>query len=277
MFKLFAALAALAISGCAHADQPEVSALRCGDRHTRPEAAAAVAACDRELAAAVNAPLADRVRLHYGRGVALTNTRDLVAAIEALSEVISLDPTHAPAYRLRGYVYWRQRQLDLAMADTQEALRLDPNMAMAYYSRGLIYSLSDQGLDAAIVEVTRAHEIEPENPVFLTTRCRMSHAVGGDLALALADCNRALELRPQHADTHEYRGRVLLQSGRVSEALADFDLALALDPELASARYGRGLARTRLGQDAEGRAEMDAAIAEDETVAALFVTPRQTY
>lgn len=270
----FAALAFLA-AACAHA--PPEQTLRCGDTHTRPQAAAMAAACDRELAAAADAPTAERVRLLYGRSIALTNTRDLDAAIETLSEVVALDAAHARAYRLRGYVYWRQRRFDLAEADTEAALRIDPNMAMAYYSRSLIYSMRAEGLEGAIPQVTRAHEIEPENPVFLTTRCRMRDAAGHDRALALADCNRALELRPQHADTHEYRGRVLLNAGRVQEALADFEQALTLDPELASARYGRGLALTRLERADEGRADMEAALAADAEVAQLFVTPRRTY
>lgn len=269
---------ALAISAaCAHA-QDRSGDLRCGDRHTRDQAAAAVAACDQELAAAVSAPTAERVRLLYGRGVALTNTRNLPEAIATLDEVISLDPTHAQAYRLRGYVYWRQRDLERATADTEAALRIDPNMAMAHYSRSLIYSLQEEtGLQSALAEVTRAHEIEPSNPVFLTTRCRMRHAAGGDLQLALGDCNRALELRPEHADTHEYRGRVLLQAERFEEALADFELALTLDPELASARYGRGLTRLRLNQVAQAEEDVNAALAEDASVAELFVTPRRTY
>jgi tetratricopeptide (TPR) repeat protein len=266
-------VAALLVAACAHG-APQTTEPRCGEAHTRQQADAIVADCDRELA---SASATERVALLYGRGVALTNTRDLDAAIATLSEVIALDPAHARAYRLRGYVYWRQRRLDLAEADTEAALRLDPNMAMAYYSRALIYSLRDEGLAGAIPQVTRAHEIEPQNPVFLTTRCRMRHAVGGDLALALADCSRALELRPEHADTHDYRGRVHLQAGRREEALADFETALRLDSELASALYGRGLARTQLGQVDQGRADMGAALAAEADVAQLFVVPRDIY
>jgi tetratricopeptide (TPR) repeat protein len=275
-FRLLFAVAAIGAAGCAHAQQTEaVPSLQCGAPHTRPQATAMVAACDRELESA--SATEDRVRLLYGRGVALTNTRDLGEAITTLDQVIALDPAHARAYRLRGYVYWRQRNLDQAAADTEAALRIDPNMAMAYYSRALIYSMREEGLAGAIPEAARAHQIEPQNPVFLTTLCRLRHAAGGDLDVALADCNRALELRPAHADTHEYRGRVHLTAGRTAEALADFEMALSLDPELASARYGRGLARVASGQTADGSADMEAARAMDAEVANLFVTPRRTY
>jgi tetratricopeptide (TPR) repeat protein len=276
MIKPLIVVAFLCIAGCSTYSQaqiPDAAAPRCGEPHTRPQAALVVADCDQQLASVVPG---ERVRLLYGRGIALTNTRDLDDAIATLSEVIALDPAHARAYRLRGYIYWRQRHLDLAMADTEAALRIDPNMATAYYSRSLIYSLRE-GLEPAIAEVTRAHEMEPENPVFLTTRCRMLHAWGADLTRALADCDRSLTLRPGHADTHEYRGRVHLSAGRHAEALADFEMALSLDEELASARYGRGLARTALGQAETGHADMNAATAADAEVARLFVTPRQTY
>lgn len=267
-----------ALAACAQVPQEIAApALRCDDPHTREQAAAAVAACDREIEAAADAPLAERVRLQYRRGVALTNVRDLPAAIEALTVVVSLDPLHASAYRLRGYVYWRQRDFDAAMADTEAALRIDPNLAMAYYSRGLIYSMRGEGLEAAIVEVTRAHELEPDNPVFLTTRCRMRGAAAVDLPLALADCDRALALRPRHADTHDYRGRVLLQFSRFEDAQREFETALELDSSLASARYGRGLALTGRGLSAEGQADMDAALAAEADVAQLFVTPRRIY
>lgn len=124
-----AIVAVLTAAACAHA-QPEQT-LRCGEPHTRAQAAEVISACDREIALATNAPAAERVRLLYGRGVALTNTRDLDVAIQTLGEVLALDPTHVRAYRLRGYVYWRQRRFDLAEADTEAALRIDPNMAMA--------------------------------------------------------------------------------------------------------------------------------------------------
>ncbi len=246
---------------------------RCGDPHARPDAANAVALCERELAAATNATTDEQARLLYALAIAQTNLRDLPAAIATLDRLIARAPSHARAHRLRGYVYWRQRDFAPALRDTQEALRLDPALAQAHYSLALIHSFREGGVAEAIDAVSRAHALEPQNPVFLTSRCEIRHAAG-QFDLALADCNAALALRPRHADTLEYRGRVHMSAGRFAEARADFEAALSLEDALTPALYGRGLARVALGETQAGQADMARAIAADSAVAKLFVAPR---
>ncbi|MFP5247951.1 MAG: tetratricopeptide repeat protein, partial [Thermoanaerobaculia bacterium] len=50
------------------------------------------------------------------------------------------------------------------------------------------------------------------------------------LRRADAASQRAVELAPQHADSHLCRGRILLMQQRTAEARAEFEIALSITP-----------------------------------------------
>jgi tetratricopeptide (TPR) repeat protein len=92
----------------------------------------------------------------------------------------------------------------------------------------------------------------------------------------LADCDKALSLRPRSADTLDSRGYAYLRLGQFQMAIRDYDSVLRLNPKFAVALYGRGVAKLKLG-DRRGEADINAAkqlapgIAE--RMAELGVTP----
>jgi predicted O-linked N-acetylglucosamine transferase (SPINDLY family) len=72
---------------------------------------------------------------------------------------------------------------------------------------------------------------------------------------------RAIELKPDHADAHYNRGNLLYGLERWDEALASFDRALAGRPDFAKAYINRGAALTSLKQFDAALASYDRAIA----------------
>lgn len=96
--------------------------------------------------------------------------------------------------------------------------------------------------------------------------CRgVTCAIAGDLATAVADFDRALQIDPQSAEAFNNRGFVRQVRGDATGARADYDAALVIDPKLASALANRG--GLRLAQwDVEGALQdLHAAVAIDPT------------
>jgi len=83
----------------------------------------------------------------------------------------------------------------------------------------------------------------------------------GHLLEALAQYQRALEMRADFAEAHSACGVVLLTLKRPAEALACFDRAITLQPDSADALSNRGAALTQLGRHAEAMEDFDGTLA----------------
>ena len=142
-----------------------------------------------------------------GRSLMYRRTRDgLRGALAQFQRAIAEDSTYAPAYAglasvYHLWVYWAYPGIDfyeaygraLAMAD--RAIALDADLAEAYAARG-------RALTAAWAP--------PEG--------------------ISADFKRALELRPNSPDVHQWYANFLSREGHHDEALAEVERAVALDP-----------------------------------------------
>jgi tetratricopeptide (TPR) repeat protein len=104
-----------------------------------------------------------------------------------------------------------------------------------------------------------AHPDEVRRHAALSSRCWARAMLGIELDKALSDCNAALGAEAKNAAYLASRGWVHLRLGRYAMAVADFDRALELRPGLAWTLFGRGLAKIRLGAEALGEADLDAA------------------
>jgi tetratricopeptide (TPR) repeat protein len=84
----------------------------------------------------------------------------------------------------------------------------------------------------------------------------------GNLAGALANFDRALEISPRHTATRIARGLARKQAGALDEAVADFDQALAEQPAhgLAAIYHGRGGVRVLQNKFAEALADYEQAL-----------------
>ena len=83
--------------------------------------------------------------------------------------------------------------------------------------------------------------------------------MGTQLQQALADCNEALRLKPDHAAAIANRAFVHLRLGDPTRAITEYNTALELDPKNAHALYGRSVAERQNGDTVS--AEADAAAA----------------
>ena len=92
--------------------------------------------------------------------------------------------------------------------------------------------------------------------------------IGGlNLDLALADCNRSVELAPREWTSLDSRAGTHLKRGELADAVADEDAAIAASSGHAETLYVRGLAKKHLGRQSESAADLATALALDPKIA----------
>ncbi|MFL5295033.1 MAG: aspartyl protease family protein [Phenylobacterium sp.] len=228
------------------------------------------------------------------RAAASAARRDFAAAIADYTRAIELDPNDGAAYQARARARLANRQPVLAMADLNQALRLQPNDVQAHLLRAQVY-LGSRQLDGAKADFDAAQKLAPQNVDLpaeiglsyaraglyelalkqldgwiadhpksenlgrvLAARCWTRALSGKDLAVALPDCDRALQL-DRNSQVMAYRGLVLFRMGRLDEAISQYSAAIRAQPRSAPALYGRGLAELKKGAKTEGEADIAAA------------------
>lgn len=205
----------------------------------------------------------DNATYRYQRAVALARSGQRPAALADLDHALVLSPADPEALLMRAQLRLAGGNRDGARADLaslSHAVAAPSNLRLqisAMYDR-----LGDT--DAAIAQLDQwipAHPDDSRMPEALNDRCWARATTGQDLDQAIADCDRALKLRPHTASYLDSRGLARLRKGDADKALADFDAALALNPRLALSLYGRGLIEANKGEKAKGDADMAAAIA----------------
>ena len=77
-----------------------------------------------------------------------------------------------------------------------------------------------------------------DNPFIKSGKAKF---IQGDYRGAIADYDRAIELRPDYAEAYYLRGSAKMGLGDYRGAIADYDRAIELDPKDAGAYYDRGM------------------------------------
>jgi tetratricopeptide (TPR) repeat protein len=114
----------------------------------------------------------------------------------------------------------------------------------------------------AMADVAVIFEISPDKASSYNQRCWIRAIAGQELDLALADCNKALELHPNDAATLDSRGLVNYKAGHLQDALADYGAAVSKDSSFADALYMRGIVERKLGDTATSDTDMAKAVQE---------------
>lgn len=230
---------------------------------------------------------------YENRGYLERDRGDFNAAVGDDSHAIELDPDTAQSWANRGYDYAGKRQWDSALADFNEALRHDETYVYAIQGRAesergkgdakaalkdFMSVLNDPNDENALPDANAVVELSPAgDPDALNARCWVRGVQNTELAAALADCQQALAVRPNSAETLDSLAFVFFRQGRFSDAANEYSAALAANPNLASSRFMRGIAKLRAGDQAGGEADIAQARAADKGIADRYagwgVTP----
>jgi len=148
----------------------------------------------------------------------------------------------------------RLQQWDRAGADAelQRAIQLAPGNAEAHYYRGLQYLSPGSRFDEAVVEMTRALDLDPLSLIININLCQV-YIYARRYDEAITQCRKTLELDERFARAHSILGAAYEQKGMYKEAISEFRTNVTYNPadSLAVARLGHAYALS--GDIAEAR------------------------
>ena len=130
--------------------------------------------------------------------------------------------------------------------------------ASVYTRRGYAKDKADDH-EGAIADHDRAIEIRPQYAKAYSNRGNAKGGTG-DREDAIADYDRAIEINPQYATAYYNRGNTKRNMGDNEGALADYDRALEIRPQYAKAYNNRGNAKSGMGDHRGALADYDRAL-----------------
>jgi uncharacterized protein (TIGR02145 family) len=174
---------------------------------------------------------------YFLRGVAYHVKGDYAKAIADLEKSLQLDPDNDEAKE--------------ALASARQKAGLgsggsgSQTTAQAAYERGKA-AYNNKNYDLAVKEFTEAIRLDPKgNDNYYYYRAQI-YIVRANYDAAIADLNRALELEPDPV-SYSSRGAVYMLTGNLTKAIADFEKSLQLDPNNNDVKNVLALARQKAG------------------------------
>jgi|GEM_PF-4887692 len=155
---------------------------------------------------------------YFGLGVEQRKIGQYAESEKSFQQCLQIKPKIKEDYGTHAFIYSFNGQFDEAIKYMNLAATFsdDDNDAEYYVATSWYYSLWEQH-KAAIDAATRAIQADPKEPMAYTNRCRSYN----DLQMydeALADCQKALELKPNHGETIYYMAIAYRGKGNVKKA-----------------------------------------------------------
>jgi serine/threonine protein kinase/tetratricopeptide (TPR) repeat protein len=218
-----------------------------------------------------------RYPLLVNRGLLWFERREWDKAIADLQAAIELDQGRWLAYQNLGQVYLQKKMPDQAIEQYTRAIALQPDSASLYRARAFANldrkpSTPAQRAHAA-ADLDQAIRLEaPGSPLVAldhTGRAKLYHQESREEE-ALAACEAALKINPDHLDAHRIRVDVYRKLKRYDDLLRSCNDLLARDRPSAALYELRGLARENLGDYRGAIEDQTLAIALEPRNAALL-------
>lgn len=205
------------------------------------------------------------------------------------SAAIASEPDFANAYYQRGKSWLKKGEYDQAIADFRRAisldqklerlnrvlLRVEPNRAVVHADLAL--ACIDQGdIDVAIAECNQAIQLEPNHyyAYFVRGVCYSNQE---DDQQAIEDYSDAVRLHPHHASVFFWRAKSYANQGRWQQAIDGFTRSLELDSNNLNALIHRGCAYLDSANHDAAIADFSVARVRDSTNTSLLMALSHAY
>ncbi len=166
----------------------------------------------------------DTAEEYVAEGLSSYQRGELDRALRMYDKALELDPDNPQALADRSVIHLQKPETyDDAIVDATRAIELDPNLARAYVHRAS--ALVDMGhSEYARVAVMSRITSRPDTAWTLPPEERVESAI--------ADATKAIELDPNMPDAYFVRAHAQMDIGRSEQAVEDFSRILDSDPPL---------------------------------------------
>jgi tetratricopeptide (TPR) repeat protein len=185
---------------------------------------------------AVVAALAELTRRNYAGAVRLSG--EAIRSGQLAGNDLSL------AHSVRADAYYLGGDAAKARDDWRTAVEINGRNAMALRGMAII-SHMQRKIPDSMQYMQRAIDASPDNPHLYITRGLLRLQDRRELALAHADFDKAVTLKPDLASAYFYRGLIRHMNGRYAQARGDYEKALEINPAERRARAALGLLEQR--------------------------------
>jgi tetratricopeptide (TPR) repeat protein len=188
----------------------------------------------------------DDPSLYAERAELLYQQKAYQNAINDCDKVLSLDAGFAAARGLRGECYAAIGDTDKALQDFAQALVEDPQHAPDYLMARASLQLECENYQGVIADCNRVLELNPEHPAALRLR-GLAHRELHNLHQAEIDLTESIRHDDRSVMTWLARATVRLDLKQYSAAAQDCEIAIQLAPQTTRAYSLRGMCRQNLG------------------------------
>jgi adenylate cyclase len=194
----------------------------------------------------------------------------LQTALEYFEKAIEKDPEYAPPYTGIADVHTILAiygLLDPAEAQSraekaaERAMALDPELPEAHFSIALVRGCFYYDWDTCLASLQRAVELEPNFAAAHAWRGMAQADLGVQVDEAMEYARQACAVDPHSPYIYGLAGLAHLMGRRYPEAIAHFERALELEPEDILALYGAGTCYSAAGKRAAAIAALEKAAA----------------
>lgn len=145
----------------------------------------------------------ENIPMRYSRGNLNLNLKAYGKAILDYTAIIKKDPQNTTALNRRAYAYFQQRDYDKAKADYNEVLHIEPTDYLSQMGVALVLQKTNNTKEA-INRMEFLIDEYPDKAELYTVRSQM-YADQAMLELALLDLTKAIELEPDNPDYYRQR------------------------------------------------------------------------
>ena len=193
-----------------------------------------------------NPALAQTIAAKLQQGFLLHNAGQLEQANIIYEEILMLSPKQFDALQLSGMIAAQKGQWHKAFELLSLALTINDSNAFVYNNFGNVLNELKR-FGEALANFNKAVELKPD---YIEAHSNRSNVLCdlNRLEDALKSYDKTIELRPDYAQAYSNRGDVLSDLGYLKEALASYEKAIDLQPTDSKAYTNRGNVLTKLNR-----------------------------
>lgn len=201
--------------------------------------------------------------INLTRAQILLDTQRFQDAEAELRQVLSREPTHAPAHALLAYTLYQRNLYPAALHEAQAAIGFEPTRAHFHYIKALILVATNKE-GRALSAIQEAMRLDPEVPAYYATLALL-HTRKKAWQQAVQTAEAGLQLDSDHVGCANMRAMALVNLGKQEAAQQTLTATLARDPENPLTHANQGWACLHRGDQTQAFAHFREALRLDPT------------